>query len=168
MRPGPFVNTRTRIEETRKQFEPYQNKFMKTLAFFFTASFILLAAKSFGQEKKTVFEKASLTKAANGAAYVQLNWNKGFENTAYYLLEKSADGKAFGPLAVVYTSDDTALTAYHFRDKQVNVSEGTVYYRIALVDAKKEMTYLPVVKLALSSASTTVVASGASDALTRK
>ena len=151
LRPGPRVNTRGCIEETRKQVEPYQGKFMKTVTPFLTAAFLFLATLAVGQEKKTVFENASLTKSKNGASFVQLNWSKGSENTAFYLLEKSTDGKAFATLALVFTADEAAWTAYNFRDRQVNVSAGDVYYRIALVNEKKELTYLPVVKLALSS-----------------
>jgi hypothetical protein len=134
---------------------------MKMLTSLLTAAFVFFATAAFAQENKTVFESAGLTKATNGAPCVQLNWRTGAESTAYYLVEKSADGIKFTSVAVVFASDDTQWTAYNYRDKSITASASAVYYRIALVSEKNELTYLPAKKVGLSFAETAAVAPAA-------
>lgn len=124
---------------------------MKTLLSFFTAAFLLFATTTYAQQQASVFEKAVLAKAGDGLPCVQLNWKKGTENTAYYLVERSADGKNFKQIALVFTSENPAFCNYKFRDKGYTESGNNVYYRIAIVNDQKELQYLPVKKADLSS-----------------
>ena len=122
---------------------------MKTLASF-VAAFVLLSTVSFAQNKKSAFETAVMTKTADGKPCVLLNWTKGAENTAYYLVERSADGKEFRQVAIVFTSDEAQWTSYNFQDKNSAPFNGVVFYRIALVNDRKEVAYLPVTKVNVS------------------
>lgn len=131
---------------------------MKSFATFFVAAFVCFTTASFAQDSKPVFENASLTKIADGAPFVQLSWKKGSENTAYYLVERSIDGKIFKHVAVVFTSEDANWTAYKYNDKSIGTSGNAVYYRIAMVSGMKEVTYLPVKKVALTATETTIIA----------
>ena len=136
---------------------------MKTLISFFTAAFLLLSATAFAQQ--TLFENAALAKAGDGLPCVQLDWKKGAENTAFYLVERRSNGVDFKQIALVFTAEDPGFSAYQFRDKTFAQAGRTAYYRIALVNGKKELTYLPVRKVETSAANVAVLASVAADAL---
>lgn len=123
---------------------------MKTLLSF-VATFLLIASTAIAQDQKSIFENVVITKAADGTATVQLNWKKGAENTAYYLIERSNDGKEFKQVALAFTSEDANLVNYKFRDKGVASATGAAYYRICIVNDQKEITYLPVKKVDLST-----------------
>lgn len=123
---------------------------MKTLLSF-VATFLLIASTAIAQDQKSIFENVVIAKAADGTATVQLNWKKGAENTAYYLIERSIDGKEFKQVALVFTSEDANLVNYKFRDKGVASANGTAYYRICIVNDQKEITYLPVKKVDLAT-----------------
>src|SRR5438067_179247 len=110
---------------------------------------LLLSLNSFSQDQKTVFENASLTKSATGTSYVALSWKKGSENTSYYLVERSVDGNVFKQIALVFTSEMPEFVNYQYRDKNVASPNGTVYYRIILVNDEKVMTSLPAKKVVL-------------------
>jgi hypothetical protein len=124
---------------------------MKTLYSLFVAAFVLFTSASFAQNQKTVFEGAYLTKGGDGAACVQMNWKKGSENTAYYLVERSTNGVDFKQVALVFTSEDTQFSNYKFRDKGFAAAGNIAYYRIAMVSEQKELTYLSVQKVDLAS-----------------
>lgn len=124
---------------------------MKTLVPFCLALCLLFAGTAFSQEQKTAFAKANVAKAGDGAACAELAWKKGNENTSYYLVERSTNGKAFKQIALVFTGEDNALVDYKFRDKGYAASGNTVYYRIGMVGENKELTYLPVQKVEPSS-----------------
>ena len=126
---------------------------MKTILSF-VAAFLLIASTATAQDQKSTFENASLTKAADGAACVQLNWKKGAENTAYYLVERSNDGKEFKQVALVFTSEDANFVNYKFRDKGFASANGAAYYRICIVNDHNEITYLPAKKVDLSAGET--------------
>ena len=139
---------------------------MKTLVSFFIAAFLLATVTVSAQDQKSVFENASFEKAANGNPCVKLNWKKGSENTAYYLIERSADGKDFKTIALVFTSEDEKFCDYKFNDKALAAAGSTAYYRVTIVNDHKELTYLPVRKVDLSSTSFSS-APAATDALAR-
>jgi len=120
-----------------------------TLVFFLVALFAATAARS--QSQPTVFENAAPAKTPGGLPCLLLNWKKGNENTAYYLVERSADGKTFKPVAVVFTAEDPAFCTYAFRDQMEAKGGSEIYYRIGLVNEQKEVTYLPVRKTSFSS-----------------
>jgi hypothetical protein len=126
---------------------------MKTLVSFFVAAFLFASVTVSAQDQKSVFENAILEKAANGTPCVKLNWKKGSENTAYYLIERSTDGKAFKTIALVFTSEDEKFCDYKFNDKTFASAGNTAYYRVTIVNDHKELTYLPVKKVDLSSTS---------------
>jgi hypothetical protein len=138
---------------------------MKTLVAFFVSAFVLLTTASYSQEQKSVFENAGLATAADGLPCVQLNWKKGAENTAYYLVERSANGKEYKQIALVFTAEDNQLVDYKFRDKGYASAGSAAYYRIAIVNDRHEATYLPVRKVAFSNG-TSSVAEGSADAMT--
>ncbi|HEU4903665.1 MAG TPA: hypothetical protein VFT06_12755 [Flavisolibacter sp.] len=137
---------------------------MKTLVAFFVSAFVLLSTASYSQEQKSVFENAGLATAADGSSCVQLNWKKGAENTAYYLVERSADGKEFKQIALVFTAEDSQLVDYKFRDKGYASAGSAAYYRIIIVNDRHEITYLPVRKVAFATG-TSSVTEGSTDAL---
>lgn len=140
---------------------------MKTLVAFFVSAFVLLTTVSYSQEQKSVFENAALTTAADGSPCVQLNWKKGSENTAYYLVERSADGKEFKQIALVFTAEDNQLVDYKFRDKGYASAGSAAYYRITIVNDRREATYLAVRKVVFPNG-TSSVAEGSTDALTAR
>lgn len=124
---------------------------MKTLVPFCLALCLLFAGTAFSQEQRTVFAKTSVTKAGDGAACAELAWKKGAEKTAYYLVERSTDGKTFKQIALVFTGEDNAVVDYKFRDKAYASGGNAVYYRVGMVAENKELTYLPVQKLEAAS-----------------
>jgi hypothetical protein len=128
---------------------------MKTFTSFLVAAFVLMATVSMAQDRKTVFETASLTASADGRTAVMLNWKQGEESTAYYLVERSTDGKEFKQIAMVFTWEDAQNNAYKFRDRGFTTSGVSLYYRIGVVNEQKEVNYLPVKKVALSATSIT-------------
>ena len=136
---------------------------MKTVVSFFTAAFLLLSATAFSQN--TLFENAVLAKAGDGLLCVQLNWKKGGENTAYYLVERSSNGVDFKQIALVFTAEDGQFSAYKFRDKNFAQAGSAAYYRIGLVNDKKELTYLPVRKVETAPANAALSALLSADAL---
>ena len=116
---------------------------MKALFTLFIAFFIISGNVAFSQEQKSVLERVAMAKAGDGSACVELAWKKGSENTSYYLVERSADGRDFKQVALVFTSEDMQFTDYKFRDKTFNASGNAPYSRIVLVNDQKELTYLP-------------------------
>ena len=123
---------------------------MKTLTLSLMAAFLMLSFIAFSQEPKTVFETASFSKTANNSPCVALGWKKGAENTAYYLVERSMDGNEFKTIALVFTAEDADFVNYQYKDKSFSASNNAVYYRITIVNDKKELTCLPVKKLMFS------------------
>lgn len=124
---------------------------MKLLLSLFTTVLLVVSSSSFAQEK-TVFQSAGLTQSGDGAPCVQLNWKKGAENTAYYLVERSSNGVDFKQVALVFTAEEASFSDYKFRDKGYSSSGNAVYYRISIVSDQKELTYLPAKKVDLTSA----------------
>ena len=116
---------------------------MKVYFTLFVAVLLFAANTSFSQNHKSVLERVSLAKAGDGALCVELAWKKGSENTSYYLVERSVDGKEFKQVGLVFTSEDPQFSDYKFRDKNYTISGNAPYYRIVLVNEQKEMAYLP-------------------------
>jgi hypothetical protein len=123
---------------------------MKTSLLFFLSA-LLMTTAAWSQNGASVFENASLAKTPGSLPCMLLNWKKGEENTAYYLVERSADGKAFKTVAVVFTAEDPAFCSYAFRDQTQASAKTDIYYRIGLVNGQKEVTYLPVRKASFAA-----------------
>ena len=123
---------------------------MKTSLLFFLSA-LLMTTAAWSQNQSSVFGNASLAKTPGGLPCMLLNWKKGTESTAYYLVERSEDGKAFKTVAVVFTAEDPAFCDYAFRDQTDAKGKADIYYRIGLVNGQKEITYLPVRKASYPS-----------------
>ena len=128
---------------------------MKTPALLL-AALLLTSSTLVAQESKTTFHDVRSGKAGDGLPCMELSWEKGQENTSYYLVERSADGAAFKTIALVFTAEDPGFRKFSYKDKSFGSTGGlTVYSRIAMVNDQKELTYLPVKKAALSATSHT-------------
>ncbi len=57
----------------------------------------------------------------------------------------------FKQVGLVFTAENAAVTNYKFRDKSFAAAGATAHYRISMVNEQKELTYLPVQKVELSS-----------------
>lgn len=102
--------------------------------------------------------KLSSFTATYKGADVQLNWVSELEeNLSHYVVQKSTDGKEFTDLAVVMTMGGTR-GQYNYKDRNVTSSNGTVYYRILMVDQTKESrsTDVRVVRLGKEAQSLTL------------
>ena len=88
--------------------------------------------------------------AANGRAV--LSWATASEkNSAYFAVERSADGRAFAAIAkVAAQGTSTALTTYTATDEQPR--PGLSYYRLRQVDADGTTAFSPVVTVQLKGA----------------
>ena len=90
----------------------------------------------------------------NGA--VQLKWATGTEiNTAYFQIEKSADGKNFRHLQTVAAKN--ALTGSTYQDVDLKPFAGSNFYRLKTVDIDGKYAYSPVVKLDVRTEASIVV-----------
>lgn len=126
---------------------------MKTIVPFFAALFLLATTTLTAQEHKTVFGDISLARNSDGSSCMNLAWKKGAENTAYYLVQRSTDGSGFKTIALVFASEDSSFCDYGYRDKSYSLAgNNEVYYRIAIVNEQKELTYLPVRKTTVANA----------------
>lgn len=87
------------------------------------------------------FADFSLLRKSNG---VLISFKTASENNnAWFIIEKSSDGKLFHPLTKIYSSGNfTAVKNYSFFDREVNT--GLFYYRIRQVDFSGEFTYSPI------------------------
>lgn len=141
---------------------------MKTRTTFLIAVILCFATAAFAQNTKASFEKAYLTRAADGIPCVQLNWQNGSENIAYFLVQKSEDGNVFKTVAMVFTSENPELTAYAYKDRTASADGKAVFYRIASVSEYKELTYLPVQKVEISVADAASILSPSTVASTAK
>lgn len=118
---------------------------MKTTISTIIACIFFLTSAS-AQEQSTIFEKASLV-SSDKASYVLLNWKQGQENTSYYLVERSSNGVDFKQAAMVFTSEMPDFKNYKFKDSDISSANGAIYYRISIVNDKKEITRLPIKKV---------------------
>lgn len=130
---------------------------MKALTSFFVVAFILVATTTFAQAQTAVYETINFSTAGDGTPYVRLTWEKQTANTAYYLVQKSEDGKVFKNAGVVFSADDASITTYQFRDKSVSNKGKSVFYRIAQVSDHNELTFLPVQKAVSATTDVAVV-----------
>ena len=81
------------------------------------------------------------------AADVQLNWNTASErNSAYFEVQRSADGLTFAGLARVSAQgNSTAPVAYSYTDAGIGAKNtGLLYYRLRQVDRDETASYSPV------------------------
>lgn len=92
-------------------------------------------------------ELAHFTAISKGAA-VELQWRTASEDrNDYFLIERSADGQAFGEIGKANGKGTTALeTAYTYIDEHPLV--GTSYYRLKQVDEDGSHTYSSIVAAA--------------------
>lgn len=135
---------------------------MKTSVLFLFVLSLLAATSVTAQDRKTALETIAVAKAGDGTPCTQLTWKQGTENIAYYLVERSHDGKEFKQIALVFISEDPSFTDYKFRDKGYTAANEAVYYRIGLVNDRKELSYLPVRRMELSGSTATT--EGSADA----
>ena len=101
----------------------------------------LACTTAFAQTGRTNYEELKVVNTANGLA-AQLSWKKGSEEVSYFIVERSTNGVDFSRCAIVFTSEDSTLVDYKFRDKIGSASQGLVY-RLALVSNQKHIAYLP-------------------------
>ncbi len=127
---------------------------MKTLlsglskaAFFFV--FIFSANASFSQTTDQNYSMKNASLVNDAKPYVQLDWTGNEKGVSYFVIERSDDGKNFKQAAIAFTGEDASFTDYKFRDKNLNTQTGSLYYRIGLVNQAKDVTYLPVSKIAV-------------------
>lgn len=118
---------------------------MKTI---FTLLITLSATLSLSAQTSTTIKNAGLVNTTNGSRVV-ISWTKGSENTNFYVVERSNNGTEFKQTAIVFASEDPQLVNYKFKDQDLSSDSGTVYYRIGIVNDKKEVTYLPVQEVSL-------------------
>src|SRR5919206_202002 len=71
---------------------------MKTPIFFLLAAFLLLSVSAFSQDQKTVFEKASLEKAANGSSWASKKKRATFLNSIDIVTTASANADVTGAI----------------------------------------------------------------------
>lgn len=82
--------------------------------------------------------KLSSFTATYKGADVQLNWTSELEESfSHYVIQRSTDGKEFTDLAVVMPMGGSR-GQYNYKDRNVTSSNGSVYYRILMVDQTKE------------------------------
>jgi len=62
---------------------------------------------------------------------------------SHFILERSFDGENFIEAALVFTSDDNAVGSYNYADRLLPLSEGSVHYRLKIVDMKGNYHYSP-------------------------
>jgi hypothetical protein len=76
---------------------------------------------------------------------VMLTWVVDENETAYqFEVEKSSDGKIFQMAALVFSTDKPATDTYQFYEKP---SSKIVYYRIKMINNKKESSYSSVITI---------------------
>lgn len=77
---------------------------------------------------------------------VLLNWQSADEvMMSHYDIERSADGRNFKQVALVFCDESTARTkTYSFSDKLINPGERVIYYRLRMVDLDGKFTYSPI------------------------
>jgi hypothetical protein len=90
--------------------------------------------------KITEFSVASSKKS------VTLKWNAAEENLNYYIVQRSADGKNFSDVAIVFTVAAGQPTFYAYKDPGV-CGSGFFYYRLAMVGKNNEIIYSAVQKV---------------------
>ena len=80
----------------------------------------------------------------NGSALLQ--WMVTDEiNTRFFEVQRSIDGLDFVPIGTVAASGtSSATTDYSYRDPLNGISQGTVYYRLRMVDNDGKFSYSPV------------------------
>jgi hypothetical protein len=74
---------------------------------------------------------------------VQLNWSTALEaNFSHYVIERSADGKNYSEVAIVFANGNTnQVSNYQFKDQNPGGAGKVVYYRIRFVEMSKEASY---------------------------
>ena len=74
---------------------------------------------------------------------VSLTWSSSTEeNFSHYVIERSADGKNYKDVALVFAAGNSgSVLNYSYKDKNVISSTGVVYYRLRLVEQTKEVSY---------------------------
>lgn len=80
--------------------------------------------------------------ALEGQRQVRLYWSVNQVNVARFMLERSADGQHFQPLATLPAKPDNGFYAYQFLDK--NPLKGVNYYRLRQEDRNGTYSYSPI------------------------
>ncbi|WP_205503383.1 lectin-like domain-containing protein [Rufibacter psychrotolerans] len=91
----------------------------------------------------------------SGPEGVKISWQTASEqDNAYFLVERSTDGKTFGPVGQVQgAGHSNVLLHYSFLDKQAG-GNATVYYRLKQVDLDGTFEYSKVIAVQLSRTGT--------------
>ena len=113
---------------------------MKALYFYVIVS--LLSFPVSAQDQKTSFDGLTVVTVAGGTLAAQLTWTKGYEDVAYFIVERSTDGIDFKQCAIVFLSEEPDFVEYKFRDKILTNTHGLLY-RIGIVSNQKRVSYLP-------------------------
>lgn len=128
---------------------------MKTLLPYFVkaiffAAFIFSATTVSAQVNDQDYSVTGISLIKKDKSYVQLDWSGHKKDISYFVIERSTDGKNFHQAAMEFTSEDPQFTDYKYRDKDLKSSTGAIYYRIGLVNAANDVTYLPAKKIVLN------------------
>ena len=76
---------------------------------------------------------------------IKLDWSTGAEiNSAFFVIEKSADGAFFSALASIKASANSSSTLY-YSGIDANPQAGNNYYRLKMVDKDGKLTYSAII-----------------------
>jgi hypothetical protein len=68
---------------------------------------------------------------------VSLTWTANEENVSHYVVQRSADGKAYSDIAVIFAKNASGASSYAYKDANVSSSSNAVFYRLQVVDEIK-------------------------------
>ena len=99
-------------------------------------------------------ELTAFTATAAGPAAVRLAWATASEkNSAWFDVERSADGVAFARMGTVAAAgSSSAARSYELLDARLPAGAALLYYRLKQVDADGTFSYSPVRTVALAGA----------------
>ncbi|MEO6316252.1 MAG: hypothetical protein ABIU63_14665 [Chitinophagaceae bacterium] len=90
----------------------------------------------------------------SAAENIQLSWQVGAEvNSAYYIVERSANGTDYTQLGKIYSGGVTAGAATQYSYTDPAPLNGSNYYRLNMVDKDEKSSKSPVVKVIFKSSS---------------
>jgi hypothetical protein len=69
---------------------------------------------------------------------VNLTWTTNEENISHYIIQRSADGKNYSDIAVVFANDIPGACTYKYKDAHVSSFTVPVFYRLKTIGKKKE------------------------------
>jgi hypothetical protein len=69
---------------------------------------------------------------------VNITWTTNEENISHYIIQRSADGKNYSDIAVVFANDIPGAYTYKYKDANVSSFTVPVFYRLKMISKKKE------------------------------